>query len=177
MTVGTFPSLWDAPFALHELPGDCGPLSAWMVLRHFGRRVAARRVIEACRHTEEHGTFMIALAVGLRELGLSVRFHSEPDPEKQAIEEPCYALAESIGVEVRGALELPDLLAEIGEDRVAIVLFDADGVDAHISPLTGSDGARLLLPNTAGGVMDIADFETAWRAPGILRQCVLVSRG
>lgn len=170
-----FPTPADAPRSLLTLPGGCGPLAAWLVLRHFGRRVAARRVVEACRYTAEHGTFTIGLALGLRELGLRVRFHSEPDPEPPALEEACYAAAKEAGVEVGGALELAALLDEVGRDCVGVVLYDADGAEAHLSPLLGSDGRHLVLA-TAATEIDSAEFDAAWRAPGILRQCVLVSQ-
>ena len=171
-----FPDPSDAPAALLRLEGNCGPVSAWMALKHLRKRVAAERVVRACRHSAGYGTFTVALAVGLRELGLEVEFFSEPDPDRQPAEVRCYARAEQTGVPVNAAIDLPDLLARVDDRHVAIVFYDADAETGHFSPLAGCEDERLVLPNDPAGGMEADRFEALWRAPGILRQCVLVSR-
>jgi len=76
-----FPSYADAPSSLLAADGHCGLLTAWTVLRYFGKRVSATKVIKACRYTRRYGVFTIGLATALAEHGLSVKFHTQRDPQ------------------------------------------------------------------------------------------------
>ncbi len=64
----------------------------------------------------------------------------------------------------------------IGGGQIGLVCFGAAEGEGHISPLTGVRGARVLLPNTSGGGMEVAEFDERWREAGILRQLVLVKK-
>lgn len=171
-----YPGRYDAPLALLTLQGNCGPLSAWLALRYLRRRVAAERIIRACRHSETHGTYTVGIALGMAELGLQVEFFSDPDPDVQAVERECYALAAARGVRIQSGISLPDLLGRINERRTAIVFYDEEGDSGHFSPLAGGGNGVLYLANEPDGEMRARDFETRWDAPGILRQCLLLSR-
>ncbi len=165
----------DAPEALRAVPGHCGPVSAWMALAHFSLTPPASPIIRACRHTRTYGTFMIALAVGLHELGLRTAFFTDPDADPKPIERRCYRLARERGLPVHPALDVHPALARIDAGHVGLVCYGTPEGEGHISPLTGRQGTAVLLPNTAAGRMEIAAFEQRWREPGILRQLVLVS--
>src|SRR5215204_4373283 len=106
MIIKNFPDYWDAPFQLLQLDGSCGVITAWGVLKYFRKRASSARLIKSCRYTKKHGTFTIALAVALREHGLTVKFFSEPDPNPNAIEKSCYRLAEKLGVQIYRAISL-----------------------------------------------------------------------
>lgn len=176
MAMDRFPSYDDAPRAFFALDGNCGPVSVWMLLRHFRRRTSSERIIRLCRYTKRHGTFTIALAIALREHGLRVHFHTEVDPAPMPIERRLYKTAEKSGVMMGEALRVDQLLARIRRGEVAIVCCDTDTGDGHFSPLLGVEQDRLILPYTDQGGMDVEEFERRWTAPGICRQCVFAVR-
>ncbi len=147
-----------------------------MVLAHFSLTPPVSAIIRACRHTRTHGTFMIALAVGLHELGLRPAFFTDPDADPKPIERRCYRLAHERGLAVRPALDIHQALARIDAGHVGLVCYGTPEGQGHISPLTGRQGADVLLPNSASRRMEITAFEQRWREPGILRQLVLVSK-
>src|SRR2546426_1160833 len=74
-----FPDWCDAPEELLAMEGHCGLLAAWAVLRHFGKRISVPKLVRACGYTKRHGVFTVGLAAGLKEHGLRVSFHSDPD--------------------------------------------------------------------------------------------------
>jgi hypothetical protein len=168
------PSPWDAPRALLAAEGNCGLLSVWMVLKSYRRHTSSARILRACRHTKKYGTFTIALAVALREHGLEVRFHSEPDPSPRRIERAAYRVAAKAGVRLGPALRLQELLDRIGGHRTAIVYMEMPGGQGHFSPLLGVRDGLLVLPNTDEGMLPPDEFERRWTRPDILRQRILV---
>lgn len=173
------PERWQAPCAIHQLEGNCGVMTAWGVLRYLRKRTAAARLVKSCRYTRKHGTFVIALAVAFREHGLSVDFYSDPDPSPQPIERRCYPLAEKLGVRMHPALELHELLAQVGPHRVAIVNYDVSPEAAHLSPILPRDAETVHLPYAEveqNEIMGVAEFVRLWSAPEIYRQCLVVTR-
>jgi hypothetical protein len=168
------PSRWEAPLSLLGLPGNCGPMSLWLVLRHFGKRVGVARMIRACRHTQRTGCFGIALALALHQFGLRVRFHTDPDPNIQPLEARCYAWAERRGIPVEPALELEELRCLVRRGPAIVYLAGTEG-EAHFSRLVGFRRGQALLPNTDEGRLSVPEFERRWHASGYPRQCMLVS--
>jgi hypothetical protein len=63
MSFVQLPNWQEAPNLLLETDGHCGLLAAWMVLRHFKKRVSANHLAEACGYTKRHGVFTIGLAL------------------------------------------------------------------------------------------------------------------
>jgi hypothetical protein len=147
------------------------------VLRHFHKRTSAARLVQACRHTKRHGTFAIALAVALREHGLSVEFNSEPDPAPHSIEKRCYRVAAELGIRMAEPPELETMLASASSGCIPIVLFNTDKDNGHFSPVAGTDGDCVLLPYADQKRMPKAELQQRRSAPGIYRQCVIVHVG
>ena len=121
-----FPAWDDAPRRLRQLESGCGPLAAWGVLRYFRRRTSSSRLITACRYTVQDGTFVIALAVALREHGLEVTFYSEHDPAPNPVERHCYPLAEKMGVQMGGEARLDTVLKQITTGTIPLILYNTD---------------------------------------------------
>jgi hypothetical protein len=167
-----FPDWWTAPKELLDLEGHCGPVAAWSVLHHFGKSATAAEVISACRHTKRHGVFAVHLAAGLKELGLQVSFHSEPDSEIGTFEMRGYRRLKRLGVPVESATDLSELLASRRRRRIPIVLYDTASESGHFSIILGTRRAMLRLAERK--LMPTEEFIAAWTAPRILRQCVFV---
>jgi hypothetical protein len=100
MPLTSLPAPHHAPARLLALEGPCGLLAAWCVLRHFGRRTSAERLIEACGYTRRYGVFTIGLATALREHGLDVSFHSAPDSDMKPLERRLYHRAHVLQIPV-----------------------------------------------------------------------------
>lgn len=171
-----FPDYQHAPGALFSISGNCGPISVWLMLRHFRKRTSAERILRSCRYTKRYGTFTIALAIALHEHGLKVNFHTDEDPAPMPLERRLYKTAERSGMVVGPAIPIDELLHRIRKGEVAIVSFDTEAGIGHFSPLIGVKGRHLVLPYTEKGIMEIAEFERRWSAPGICRQCVFAIR-
>ena len=120
---------------------------------------------------------MIALAVGLEELGLKTAFYTDTDNRPKAIEQLCYSLAPERGIPVHHAVGVDEALSRITPAGIGLVCYDTPENEGHISPLTGQAGGELLLPLAPGGRMAVSEFEQRWQAPGILRQLVAVAEG
>jgi hypothetical protein len=170
-----FPDRASAPPGLHAIDGNCGLLVAWGVLRHFRRPSSARELVRLCRYTKKHGVFAIALAVALRERGLRVTFHTDPDPAPKRIERICYARASALGVNVKRAIGLPSLLKSVRPNQIPVVLYDSPQGAGHFSPLLGRRRGKLLLPYDDDGGLDQRTFARRWSAPDVLRQCLIVA--
>jgi hypothetical protein len=159
-----------------ELMEHCGLLAAWSVLRHFGKRISVTKLVKACGYTKRHGVFTVGLAVGLKEHGLSVSFHSDPDSNIGAFERRYYARARRVGLPLEPALDLAALLRERRRGRIPIVFFNTPSDVGHFSPLLGIRSGLLRLSLADNGAMLTSDFLTRWSEPEILRQSVIVGR-
>ncbi len=173
------PSLSRAPFALHQLEGNCGVMTAWGVLRFFHKRTASARLMRSCRYTKKHGTFTIALAVALREHGLQVDFYSDPDPAPYTIERRCYRLAQTFGVVFHAGTDLADILAQINQQTIAVALYNTEDDIGHMSPVLPGGDKQVFLPyaeTPENLFMAREQFVQQWSAPEIYRQCLVVRR-
>jgi hypothetical protein len=55
------------------------------------------KIANACGYPERYGAFTVGFAVGLKEHGLRVSFHSDPDSDIRAFEKRYYVRARRIG--------------------------------------------------------------------------------
>jgi hypothetical protein len=169
----------EAPIRIHQLPGNCGVMAAWGVLRYFRRRTSAGRLIQDCRYTIKHGVFTIALGVALREHGLKVTFYSDPDPAQKRIEQWCFQRAEQLGITIEPAIELEQVLALVTPQTIPIIIYDTDKATGHFSPISGFADGCVHLPYAESEEhqrMQMLELQCRWTAPEILRQCIVVSR-
>ena len=171
-----FPSYADAPSSLLAADGHCGLLTAWTVLRYFGKRVSATKVIKACRYTRRYGVFTIGLATALAEHGLSVQFHTQRDPQPTPLERRLYRRAHQLGISICPAMTLTRLAATVKCGSIPVVFWNTPDDVGHFSPLLGVRRGRVLLPNTMSGSTSVAEFEYGWRQPGIMKQAIVVGR-
>ena len=169
-----FPEWWEVPEELIAMDGHCGIIAAWSVLRYFGVPTDAPKLVRACRHTKRHGVFTISLATCLKEYGLQVSFHSDPDNDIGGWERRGYAHARRLGLQMGPALDLPTLLLERKRGRLPIVLYNTPSGNGHFSPVLSIRRGVLCLPLADGGKMPSDEFLARWSAPRILRQSVIV---
>lgn len=170
-----YPNLYDAPTSLLLLGGNCGLITTWSVCKYFHKRVSSSEIVKLCRYSNRQGVYTITMAVALHKLGLTVSFHTDPDPAPRSIERQSYKAAESLGLSVLPAINLNALITEINVDKIAIVLYQEEE-GAHFSPLLGIKKDRLILPYSNMAEMKRDDFTDRWDIPDICRQCILVSR-
>jgi hypothetical protein len=158
MTNLQLPDWRGAPKSLLEIDGHCGLLAAWMVIRHFRKRVSTESLIKACSYTRRHGIFSVGLAAGLKAHGLQVSFHTQPDPEIGSFERRCYSKAARIGIHPQLPLDLSSILQMISTGAIPIVLFNTKSDVGHFSPLMGTHQGVLELPLADGDRMRMSDF-------------------
>jgi hypothetical protein len=170
-----FPNHVEAPRALLGLEGNCGPLSVWLLLKHFRKRTSAGKLIRLCRHAKRHGTVTIGLAYALHLHGLRVEFHTENDAAPKPVERVLYRTAKRAGVTMGGPLDMDNLLCRVRDGEIGIVSYDEDDGTGHFSPVIGMRKNRLILPYSTEGSMEPDEFEMRWRAPGVCRQCLFAS--
>jgi hypothetical protein len=113
------------------------------------------------------------LASCLKEHGLDVSFHSDPDDDIGGFERRGYAHARHIGLDMGLAMDLPSLLRERKRGRVPIVLFNTSDDLGHFSPLLALRQGILRLPLAEDGKMPLSEFLVRWSAPRILRQSIV----
>ena len=111
-------------------------------------------------------------AAGLKELGLQVSFHSDPDEDIGGFEMRGYQRLKRLGVPVRCAIDLSELLAQRRRGRIPIVLYNTSSDSGHFSIILGTSGGTLRLAE--GQSIPREEFLAAWTAPRILKQCVIV---
>lgn len=133
------------------------------------------KLVKTCRHTKRHGVFTVCLAACLKEHGLNVSFHSDPDNDICEFERRGYIYARRLGLIVEPALELPVLLSELKRGHVPIVFYNTSSNKGHFSPILALRRGVIRLPLADGGVMPLSEFLNRWSDPGILRQSVIVS--
>lgn len=167
------PNWWDAPRTLLEMDGHCGLLAAWMVLKHFRKRVSVQALARDSSYTKRHGVFTIGLATCLKIHGLRVSFHTEPDPKIGGFERRCYARAARMGILPQPAVDLSSLAVALRRGEIPIVLFNLESGVPHFSPYTGTGKGKVRLPLADGEAIPKDRFLTRWSEPGILRQCVV----
>lgn len=169
------PNWWEAPRGLLETDSHCGLLAAWIVLRHFRKRVSVRSVTEGCRHSKRHGVFTIGLATCLKMHGLHVSFHTDSDPQIGPFETRCYARAARMGILPHPALELSALSSALSRGCIPIVLFNSEWDVGHFSPFVGVSRGSVMLPLADDEKLPVNRFLARWSEPGIQRQCVIAA--
>lgn len=171
----SLPCYSDAPLALLAVDGHCGLLAAWVVLRHFHKRVSSAKLIKQCAYTRRYGVFTIGLACALAESGLRVAFHTEFDSDPKPLERQLYGRARRLRVAILPAADISTLVAASRHGDLPIVHYEARDGAGHFSPLFGARGRTLLLPHDEQGGLRLSEFERAWSAPGICRQAVVAT--
>ena len=171
----SLPCYSNAPLALLGTDGHCGLLAAWVVLRHFQKRVSSDKLIKQCAYTRRYGVFTIGLACALAEAGLRVTFHTDVDPDPKPFERRQYARARRLGVPILPAADIPTLLEASRRGDLPVVFYDSSDGVGHFSPLIGMRRRTLLLPHDQHRSLRISEFQRAWNAPGIFRQSVVAS--
>jgi hypothetical protein len=170
----SFPDLHEIPAALFAIDGNCGPISAWMALRYFRKRVAASRLVKLCRHTKKYGTFTISIAVALKQCGLSPVFHTEEDSEKKRIEISSYKAASQLGIPIRPALSLEELRELVLSGAFVIVFFDTIGGNGHLSPVASIGEQKISFHYSNEASLLLETFQARWSAPEICRQAIVI---
>lgn len=166
-------SYCQAPLGLRTLQGNCGPISVWMVLRQFSKRVGTARIVRACRHSKSVGCYSIGLAIGLCELGMHSVLSTDHDSSVVPAEKRLYKLAAKLEIPIEPAINLADL-HQILLRYAIIVYYESSNGNGHFSPLTGLRNGNICLPYSEQGFLSIKRFEEVWNRPGFPRQSVLV---
>jgi hypothetical protein len=168
----SLPNWWEASRALLE-NGNCGLLTAWMVLRHFRKRASVRALTDACQYTKRHCVFTIALATCLKMHGVRVSFCTDPDPKIGGFEKRCYARAARLGIVPSPALELSAIALALRRGCIPIVFFNSDSGIGQFSPVLAIVKGKIILPLADEEEMTRRRFLARWSEPEILRQCVI----
>ncbi|EQM67670.1 hypothetical protein ACSC9U_11955 [Pseudomonas solani] len=163
---------FDAPAEIRQLDGPCGPMAVWMLLDRFAMEASPEEIIERCRYEERIGCFTVCLAEALESFGFDVRFHSDPDNDKQPQELASYAKLER----VYPALSLSKLLHEVRQGAGVILFYTTWAGNGHFSPLVGAHANKVLLANGFPERVLKSVFNRSRRAPGILRQALVVRK-
>ena len=122
----------EIPQDLAELPANGGLYAIWMLFHHYGIDLETQDLVHLCRHNAEEGTYGIALAVGLKHLGLDVEFSTQHDPDPQPTEQFFYAKAQELGIPVRDEMNYAQIKQAVDQGRFVIVYYDTlDGVGNH----------------------------------------------
>lgn len=177
MNDSNFPRPIDAPDTLRSITANCGPISAWQVLKFFGKNVSPDELLQSCRFDPVVGVYAIGLAVALADIGLTVTFYSDPDPDPSLVEREFYSQARRLALDLRPGAGLPDLDAAMAsalhERGVGIILYETEGEDAHFTPFLGLCDDEIVAPNEGDGLL-IDDVELRRAAKGILRQALII---
>ena len=122
----------EIPQDLAELPANGGLYAIWMLFHHYGVDLETQDLVKLCRHNADEGTYGIALAVGLKRLGLDVAFSTDYDPDPQPTEELFYAEAKQLNILVQAALSYDEIKQAVDQGRFVIVYYDTlEGIGNH----------------------------------------------
>lgn len=122
----------DIPQDLAELPANGGLYAIWMLFHHYGVDLETQDLVQLCRHTADEGTYGIALAVGLKRLGLDVEFSTDYDPDPQPTEAFFYTEAVQLAIPVKAAMSYDEIKQAVDQGRFVIVYYDTlEGVGNH----------------------------------------------
>ena len=122
----------EIPEDLQNLAANGGIYAIWMLFQHYGIDLDIGDLVELCQHTPEDGSFGIALAVALQQLGLDVVFSTQDDPAPHPTELAFYRLAAQRQLPIVDVLSYEALQAYVEQGRFVIVYYDRlDGVANH----------------------------------------------
>ncbi|ADB40812.1 hypothetical protein Slin_4834 [Spirosoma linguale DSM 74] len=91
------------------------------------------------------------------------------------IEVECYRRAAELGIYRKEPPELNSILAKVNSSCIPIIFYNTEDDVGHFSPIVGTQGDQVLMPYTDKRTMSKVELQQRWSAPGILRQCLLVS--
>lgn len=161
------------PHELMELEANGGIFAIWKLFQHYGIDLVIEDLVQLCGHSAEEGTYGIALAVGLRKLGLDVTFYSEHDPDPQHTELMFYREASKLNIEVKDVLSYQGILDVFNDGRFVIVYYDTlDGVGNHSLVYDMNDKEISFFDSFDAMPREI--FEQQRRAEGICQQTIVI---
>lgn len=164
------------PPTLQALPDRCAPVAAWYVLRHAGKVVRIRTLLERLRWTPGSGVHGLGLAFALASYGLDVEISGDPDPDPTAAETELRHEAELRGVRFAPARTLDDLISRVESgDESSILLFRANSSDplGHFAVIRGEELGYVLLFDSAGKTFRTrSSLDEARRSHGMYQQAI-----
>lgn len=120
------------PTTLANLEANGGIFAIWKLFQHYGIDLVIEDLLQLCRYHPEEGTYGIALAVGLKKLGLDVTFYTEDDPDLQSTELECYKEARSLNIAIEDVLSYAGICQAIQNGHFVIVYYDTvEGIGNH----------------------------------------------
>lgn len=162
------------PESIESLDGNCGVASVWLVCHHANLVVEPQSLIQLCGHDTEVGTFTIALAVALNELGLPVSFHSDADPAINDAEIGYYERAKLHGIPLCSAQGICDIAKSLADGKQVISFFDAADGEGHFSPIEAIDQCDVRFECSNEPALSHQEFDARRRAAGICRQTIVI---
>ncbi len=174
------PAVWvrwimstEIPDQLLQLEANGGIFAIWKIFQHYGIDLEIADLVQLCRHNNEDGSFGIALAVGLKKLGLEVSFHTDPDPHQHPTEVLCYQEAKQLQIPLQPALSYSALQTCVEQGRFVIVFYDTlEGVGNH-SLIYSMDAEEICFFDSFDP-MPAQVFEQQRQAEGICRQAIVI---
>ena len=162
------------PEEILNLPYNCGVFALWCVIRQYGLDIQPNQIIELSQYNSEDGTFGIALAVALYQLGFEVSFYTDPDPDQHATETLTYVEAEQLGISILQPLSYDHIRHEIEENQALAIVFydDLDGVGNHSLVYSIEEDEICFFDSLEPMSREV--FEQQRQAKGICRQSILV---
>lgn len=161
------------PESLVNLDANCGVFAVWMVLQHHGIQMDIAELIKVCRYDHADGTFTIALAVALKKLGFDVSFHSDKDPNIDALERMSYKEAKTLKIPVQSALSYQEIQTAILNGKMVIVYYDTLAGVGNQSLVYSIDQQEICFFDNFEP-MPMAVFEKQRRAEGVCRQAIVI---
>ena len=161
------------PESLANLAANGGIFAIWKIFQHYGIDLVIEDLVQLCGHTAEEGTYGIALAVGLKKLGLDVSFHSDDDPEPQPIELEFYRAARQLNIAVSTALTYEEICQAVDDGRFVIVYYDTlEGIGNHSLVYEANTDEISFFDSFES--MPAAVFEQQRQQDGICRQAIVI---
>ncbi|MGE8654070.1 MAG: peptidase C39 [Acinetobacter gandensis] len=163
----------DIPEDLQNLEANGGIYAIWMIFHHYGVDLDITDLVQLCRYNNQDGTFGIALAVGLKKLGLDVDFFTEHDPEQHQTEIECYLEANELNIPVNGVLGYQEIQQLVEAGRFVIVYYDTlEGVGNH-SLIYSMDEHEICFFDSFDA-MSAGLFQQQREQPGICQQVIVI---
>ncbi len=162
------------PKSIKSLDGNCGVASVWLVCYHAHLVVDPQALIQLCGHHAEVGTFTIALAVALNELGLPASFHSDADPAIDNAELAYYERAKLRGIPLCPAQSIGDIAKSLRDGKQVVSFFDAADGEGHFSPIEAIDQCDVRFEYSNEPALSHQEFDARRRAAGICRQTIVI---
>jgi hypothetical protein len=171
-----YPDFSQAPSVLQILEGNCGPMSAWLVLKYFNKRMSVKSILKHSKHTRKDGVYTIGLAIALKVAGLKVVFHTDEDENISPSESKLYDEASKLGIEVCPAISIKKLLSFTCTGHAAIVYYEITKGIGHFSPVISSSNNQLFLLYSNEQKMTEKEFSTKWNTQNACRQCIIAAQ-